>query len=88
MVIPILGKPYRVECVPNEHLAGNMGSATRGRQFIAISSELALEQQEDTLLHEVIHIISDELALGFTEETVQRLAVGLHSAGYRLEATK
>jgi thymidylate synthase (FAD) len=82
MNIYILGKPYDVEMVDDAHTSGNMGSANRSLQKILIASAIGKDQQQDTLLHEVLHIINDELKVGLTEENVSRLAVGLYSAGY------
>lgn len=81
--INVLGKPYQVQLLEHYDIQENMGYAQRSQQRIALNKSNAPEQQEDTLLHEVIHIIDRELALGFDEATVQRLACGLHSAGYR-----
>jgi hypothetical protein len=81
----ILGKPYKVDFANEFDLIGNIGAANRGLQAIRISDTLADEQVEDTLLHEVLHIIDKELAIGLEEADVARLAVGLHSAGYRYD---
>ena len=86
MTLHILGKPYRVDRLPTNQLPTLMGSTNRGRQVICLDETLAADQAEDTLLHEVLHIIDGELALNFSEETIQRLSVGLYSAGYRREA--
>lgn len=83
--IVILGKTYKIDMVDDQGIPGYMGRANRQYQRIVLSKSNAPEQLEDTLLHEVIHIIDSELAIGLTEENVQRLACGLHSAGYRRE---
>ena len=83
--ITILGKTYEIKLVNDVEAAGNMGTAKRSKQVIILNKELcAMEQLDETLLHEVIHIIDGELVLGLSEETVARLAVGIYSAGYRL----
>ena len=81
--ITVLGKPYTIKLVDEVSAGGNMGSCSRHTQDICINEELAKDQTDETLLHEVIHIIDGELVLGLSEETVARLAVGLYSAGYR-----
>ena len=86
MTLHILGKPYRLDFLPTNQLPANMGTCNRGRQVICIDESLGKEQVEDTTLHEVLHIIDGELSLGLSEETIQRLSVGLYSAGYRREA--
>ena len=83
----ILGKPYEVRMTDDVGSGGNLGQSKRSKQVIVLNNEeCAHEQLEETLLHEVIHIISGELVLGLDEETVARLAVGIYSAGYRVEA--
>ena len=52
-------------------------------QLIVINREQGKQQLEETLLHEVLHVIDDELKLGLAEEQITRLAVGIYSAGYR-----
>jgi hypothetical protein len=81
--VDILGKSYEVMIVDEIHAGGNMGNANRSLQKITISSYSAHEQQQDTLMHEILHIIDGELKVGLTEEDISRLAVGLYSAGYR-----
>ena len=84
--ITVLGKPYEIRMADDIGAAGNLGSSKRGKQIIVLNSEeCATEQLEETLLHEVIHIIGGELVLGLDEETIARLAVGIYSAGYRLD---
>lgn len=83
--ITIFGKTYSVTLVNDIEIAGNLGSAKRSMQVIRLNSEQCAPQQlEETLLHEVIHIIDGELVLGLPEETIARLAVGIYSAGYRI----
>lgn len=85
----ILGKTYEIRMTDDVGAGGNLGQSKRSRQIIVLNAEeCALEQLEETLLHEVIHIISGELVLGLDEETVARLAVGIYSAGYRVEVLK
>jgi len=81
--ITVLGKTYTITLVDDISCGETMGSCRRHSQTICINEELAKDQSDETLLHEVIHIIDGELVLGLTEETVARLAVGLYSAGYR-----
>lgn len=80
----ILGKDYTLRYTDNIGTCGNMGNADRSRQFINVNAaDLAPQQIESTVLHEVIHMIDHELKLGLSEENVSRLEVGLYSAGYR-----
>ena len=83
--ITILGKNYSVVLTDDIGSAGNLGNAKRAKQVITLNSEICAPQQlEETLLHEVIHIIDGELVLGLPEETIARLSVGIYSAGYRI----
>jgi hypothetical protein len=78
--ITILGKLYKIVPMTKAECQGNMGSINRENQIIMVNEELAKDQYSETLLHETIHIISEELNLALDEDTVARLAVGLYSA--------
>jgi hypothetical protein len=80
----ILGKEYTVRYVSSAELGGNMGDCCQTKATIRISKDISREQQDDTLIHEVLHIIDHELILNLPEETVGRLAVALYSLGVRL----
>ena len=82
MYVNILGKKYKVELLDEATSGGNMGSANRSLQHINVNKNNAKEQQQDTLMHEILHIIDGELKLNLTEDTISRIAVGLFSAGY------
>jgi hypothetical protein len=82
--VQILGKTYSISVVPDDRIAGNMGSAKRSAQTIVLNETLHREQMEETLLHEVLHIIDGELCCGLDEDCIARLAVGLYSAGARI----
>lgn len=82
--IQILGKTYKIEYVDEKALAGNYGDCSTKFTYIRINKEIARQHQEDTLLHEVIHIISNELTLELTEQQTRQLATVLYSIGVRL----
>ena len=82
-IVTVLGKPYEIEYVDEARSCGTMGCADRGNQHIMINQDNGKDQIAETILHEIIHIIDQELLLELKEETVARLAVGLYSAGYR-----
>lgn len=83
-IINILGKPYAINYLSETQSCGTLGSASRAKQVINLNIEAnGPAQLEDTLLHEVLHIIDEELKVGLTEDDIARLAVGLYSAGYR-----
>ena len=85
--IEILGKTYVVTYQNPDNMCGTMGSCNRERGFILIDNTLNTDQQNETLLHEIIHVIDGELKLNLDETTVARLAVGLYSAGYGKDKT-
>jgi len=61
--ITILGKLYKIVPMSKAECQGNMGSINRENQIIMVNEELAKDQYSETLLHETIHIISEELNL-------------------------
>jgi hypothetical protein len=82
--IQILGKTYKIEYVDNKTLGGNYGDCNTTKAYIRINKEITKQQQEDTLLHEVLHIISDELKIELEERQVHPLATALYSIGVRV----
>jgi len=82
--IQILGKEYKIEYVDNKTLGGNCGDCNTEQAYIRINKETTKQHQEDTLLHEVIHIISEEVDLELTEPQTRRLATVLYSIGVRV----
>jgi hypothetical protein len=55
------------------------GRAVFTKGVIEIDSSINSSRQEETLLHETLHHVSNLLCLGMKEELVHRLAVGLHT---------
>jgi Zn-dependent peptidase ImmA (M78 family) len=78
----ILGKKYKIKYLDDDTMDG-YGSIQRGRGIILINKSKTPDQQAETLLHEVIHAVDQELMIGLEEADVARLAVGLYSAGLR-----
>jgi len=79
--IIVLGKPYSIEY----RAMDDAGFLEHNIQKIYVNNTHGVDQQAETLLHEVLHAISNELRLDLPEKTVARLAVGIYSAGYRLK---
>ena len=87
--LSVLGKPVAIKWSDELRSPGSMkGACNNTDSTIWLSTQLAPAQLQDTAIHEVLHLVSDELALGLEEETVARLACGLYSAGVRLEAVR
>ena len=78
-IITILGKPYKIVTMIHSECQGNMGSINREKQIIMVNKDLAIDQYKETLIHESLHIISEELNLALDEDTIARLAVALYS---------
>ena len=90
MKVNVLGKYYQITETGENASGGTiMGACNRQKQAITILTEgIGQEQKEETILHEVVHIIDGELKLGLEEEDVSRLSVGLYSAGCRVKVEK
>jgi len=81
----ILAKPYRIIEIEQGSTADFSGTNNRDVQTITVMAGLSKEAREDTILHESLHVISDELCLKLTEEQIGALACGLYSAGCRIK---
>jgi len=77
--IRIFGKPYRVERVEKYDDPKQEGSIDTFTGLITVLDRLGDHAAREIILHETIHAIDEELALGFSEEQVQRLSVALYS---------
>jgi len=86
----ILGKTYKISETTTELSGGDlMGAVHRGKQLIVVRNDsIGRDQYLETILHEALHVIDEELSLGLSEETVARLSVGLYSAGCRIKVEK
>lgn len=71
----ILGKTFRIEWL--DELDGAVGETHTHKQLIKMQKGTALETEQETLLHEVIHAVDESLALGLTEQQVHAMACGL-----------
>lgn len=88
MTVSILGQKYTLKYESDEAMEGNLGACMPRKMWLKINKNIVKVQQEETLIHEVIHCISDELLLSLDEGTVQRLAAGLYSCGCRVRVEK
>jgi hypothetical protein len=69
-------RPQRIPVGDDSHAAGNWDYET-GELRIARDRNPHFGERLDTLLHEALHVIDDQLALGLSERQVHRLAHGL-----------
>ncbi len=80
----ILGKTYRlVDKRPHEiPLPPDSfwyGQIRHDLGLLAVNPTITPAQQGDTVLHETLHALAESLRLSVSENTVHRLAQGLHS---------
>ena len=83
--VSVLGKTYQVFSRPKQDMHGNLGTVDVASLRIDVDDGLKSEQLNDTLLHEVIHVICTELQIELSEADTFRLACGLHSAGAKIK---
>ena len=76
--VRVIGKTYAVVWTRGRPLDdGNAGEMDPDKQRLHIRDGTPLEQEQDTLLHEVVHAIDHELDLKFSERQVRAFATGL-----------
>lgn len=85
--ISILGKTYRVRVITEKASgfeAGDYGECDNDKHVISIVAGRSLGNDQDTLLHEIIHAIAFQMNVdgeigrrGSEEQWVQALATGL-----------
>jgi hypothetical protein len=78
--VEVLGKTYDIVRIREDTGMGNLGAAAVHHQKIFLRQDIGPDQVKDTLLHEIIHLVDNELKIGLEEEDVARLACGLYSA--------
>lgn len=72
----VAGKTYAIQEI-NDPLVTDLGSANSRTLVLQISPHQAPDAMRDTLLHEALHAISNELFLELEERQVHTLAAGL-----------
>lgn len=78
--IRILGKRFEVSYIaPGEPplMESDMGEIDCDKQTIAVSDGLPLENEQDTVLHEVLHGVENAMGLDLDEAAIRSLATGL-----------
>lgn len=71
--VRILGKRWSVN---QKAVKGDLGSCEIGYTRMNVNPHQSLESKRDTILHEIIHAISDEMGLNMTEKQVKGCATG------------
>jgi hypothetical protein len=76
--VRVLGKPFFIT-QPAELPEGDLGLCQTNLGLIQIVQSLRHVEKQDTILHELTHVISDLLGLRLTEKQVHGLAAGWHA---------
>ena len=84
--VRIMGKLVRIHYVPagdillrdgpEDHAPG-MGRSDGQKQMIAVEEGQPLATEQDTVLHEVLHVVEEYAGLDVAEEVVEKFATGL-----------
>lgn len=78
--IKVISKRFTIHYVPEatgELSDEKMGLCDTLNQNIWVQDDLKEDTQRETLLHEILHAISDEMGLNLTEEQVAGTAIGV-----------
>jgi hypothetical protein len=86
--IDILGVTYTICRLSDAIMQQGAGAAELDHASILLNKDIEKQRQEQRLLHEVLHIISDELELGLGEKQIMGLTAGLYSIGTRIKERK
>lgn len=71
--IRIFGKRWEVF---RKRVKGDLGSCEIGHTRMNVNPEQSLESMRDTIWHESIHAIEDEMGLNLSEKQVKGIATG------------
>jgi len=82
--LSVLSKTYAITELARMDDKTFLGRSNRDFGLIEIHSGITVQEQEETLLHEVIHIVDQSLKLDLSEDQVIRLSVGLYTAGIKV----
>jgi hypothetical protein len=77
--LTIFGKPYQVKYVDKINDGDQFGELDTGTGLISVLNTSTKQMQEETLLHEIIHAIDEDMGIGLNEKQVQRLSVSLYA---------
>lgn len=84
--VRVMGKVVRIQYVPpgdallRDHPDDDkpgIGRSDGGKQSIAVEDGQPLASEQDTVLHEVLHIVEEYMGMDVPEEIVEKFATGL-----------
>jgi len=74
----VVGKTYRIQYVKGQPLAeDDMGECDDENQLISVCEGLPLGNEQDTVLHELIHALDKQFTIKLKEAQVAGLATAL-----------
>ena len=73
----ILGKTFKIKEVDRVLDSANAGHVRYDKQSIVVARDQHVEQMQDTLLHEIVHVVDNLMETEMTERQVACLATGL-----------
>lgn len=74
----VVGKTYRIQYVKGQPLAeDDMGECDDENQLISVCEGLPLGNEQDTVLHELIHALDKQFTIKLKESQVATLATAL-----------
>ena len=82
--VKVNGIVYDIKLVTNRedeiHEVKYYGSVNFDKNLITLYSDRKDENIFRTLMHEIIHIINEDLKMGLIEDNIRRLATGLYQS--------
>ena len=75
--VDVIGKTYTVELVEDLAGADRFGECDEAKLRIRIEKGTALAQEQDTLLHEILHAIDGSMHTKLSERQVGAIASGI-----------
>jgi len=77
-----MGKTYAIQLWPNDaglSEGSDLGHSWASQQWIRANAHTPAERRDQTILHEIVHMVDAELKTGLDEKDVCRLAAGIYA---------
>ena len=75
--VRVMGKVYSITYIENSDAIESNGVCKNDTLSILIADELPPDEERDTLLHEIVHAVDNQISIGLTEKKVRQIATGL-----------